>query len=467
MRFFASCPRGLEAPLQAELLALGAANTQAVASGVAFEGERRIGYAANLHSRLASRVLMQVAARRYRNADDLYKLANGIDWSRHFGPEHALRVDTSALRSPLRSLNFATLRVKDGIVDRLRADTGERPSIDTRDPDVRVWLFLEATQATLYLDLSGESLFKRGWRAGAQSHGEAPLKENLAAGMLVLSGWTPKQALVDPFCGSGTIPIEAACIAADIAPGLRREFGLQWLRDHDGDAWRALKDEALQRAERGIERLITDGPRIRGSDIDARIIEVARENARAAGLPPRAIEWRVSGFAKLKPPATETGLLLTNPPYGLRISTSPGEHAANRDHVAAMQAVGETLRNQWGGWQAWFLSADPALPAQLRMQPRRRVPLFNGAIECRLLGFEVFAPRERAPAAASASAATDGQPDHPHNQARPAGDERSATERRDDAKPAQPRHGKQVQAAGKQHDAGHEQPARKRRQPRA
>jgi len=410
---FAPCPRGLEQLLADELGALGADDCRTVASGVAFSGDRRLAYAANLHSRLASRVLVEVARRRYRNDDDLYRLAAGVDWETRFDPDLTLRVDTSAIRSPVRSLNFATLRVKDAIVDRLRDRTGRRPSIDTRQPDVRVWLFLEARDATLYLDLSGEPLFKRGWRSEREDRGDAPLKENLAAGLLALAGWTPATPLVDPFCGSGTIAIEAASIAHDLAPGLSRSFGFERLLDHDPALWSSLRAAAIRRAQAGA----ATPARIAGSDVDAAAVARARRNLARAGLPESAVRWAVGDLARIGPPFETPGFVVTNPPYGERIAARH-EQAGDRDdalpsqrrrhgdatparrpdrpshradrHEATMQAIGEAFRRDWPGWQVWMLSSDPALPAQLGMKARRRTPLYNGAIECRLFGFEVF-----------------------------------------------------------------------------
>ncbi|HET7031922.1 MAG TPA: THUMP domain-containing protein, partial [Casimicrobiaceae bacterium] len=218
-RYFAPCPRGLEAALASEVGALGAQAVAAADGGVGFAGPIELAYRANLESRLASRILWQVGHGRYRNEDELYALANGVDWKRHFAAERTLRVDVAATRSPLASIEFATLRIKDAICDRFRADSGKRPSIDKRLPEVRAYGYLTERDATLYLDTSGEALFKRGWRRDAEA---APLRENLAAGILALSGWAPDVPLCDPMCGAGTIAIEAALVAADRAPGLQR-----------------------------------------------------------------------------------------------------------------------------------------------------------------------------------------------------------------------------------------------------
>lgn len=397
---FAACPRGLEAALVQELEALGAVDCRALGGGALFRGDRAVAYSVNLWSRLASRVMRSVAHRRYRDDDDLYRLANGVDWARHFDASRTLRVDVSAQRSPLRSLNFATLRIKDGIVDRLRTASGSRPSIDTRSPDVRVFAHLDAREATLYLDLSGEPLFKRGWRSGADDRGSAPLKENLAAGLLALAGWSPGTALYDPFCGSGTIAIEAAQRAFDIAPGAARTFGFERLLDHDAALWKSLRDEAALRSRAAARRIAGEAGavRIAGSDSDREAIARARRNLVRAGLPEDAVGWRVLDAGRARAPFDVPGLVVTNPPYGERLQarTAALDERAPQ-HEAAMRAFGTALKEGFAGWRVWVLSSDPRLPRQLGMQERRRTPLFNGAIECRLFGFEVFGPREAPP----------------------------------------------------------------------
>jgi len=240
-RFFAPCPRGLEVPLAAELAALGASAVAPTDGGVAFEGPLALAYAANLESRLASRVLWRVGSGRYRDERDVHALAKSIPWPRYFRGDRTLRVDVAATRSPLTSLEFATLTVKDAVCDRFRADTGTRPSVDKRAPDVRVHVHLTADAATVYLDTSGEPLFKRGWRRDTEA---APLRENLAAGLLLLAGWRVGEPLLDPMCGSGTIAIEAALLAANRAPGLGRTFGFQKLAWYDGPTWQRMRQKA-------------------------------------------------------------------------------------------------------------------------------------------------------------------------------------------------------------------------------
>ncbi len=377
--FFAICPRGLEAVLAGELAAVGAAAVHAESGGVAFAGELRTAYAANLHSRIASRVLWQVAQAAYRDESSLYALAAEVPWERHFSPRQTLRVDLNASRSPLASLEFATLKVKDAIVDRMRAKAGARPSIDRARPDVRVFVYLDATTATLYLDLSGEPLFKRGWRA---DKGEAPLKENLAAGLLAVAGWTPALPLLDPFCGSGTIVIEAALIAARRAPGLQRRFAFENLQSFDAAAWRALRERARAAIDDRTDALIA------GLDISTRVIETARRNAALAGLDAWLADGRLRLAAtdarRVDPPAP-TGWIVTNPPYGEQ------SHPKSAPVPKMMGEFADRLKQSFAGWTAWILSANRRLPRQMRLQETRKTVLFNGPLQCRLFRFEIVA----------------------------------------------------------------------------
>ncbi len=434
LQLFAPCPRGLEPTLAQELTSLGADACQPTGGGVAFSGNATLAMAVNLHSRIASRVLMRVEAARCRDEDELYKLVRRIEWERWFSERLTLRVDVSAHRSPLRSLNFAALRVKDAICDRFRELAGARPSVDTRSPDVRVFVFLDAIDATIYLDLSGESLFKRGWRGVDDSAGAAPLKENLAAGLLALAGWQPGTPLHDPLCGSGTLLIEAAQHTLGIAPGRERSFGFEKLKGFDAVAFANLKQAAEQKATESCAAVVSSRKTlgISGGDIDPRAVERTRRNLLRAGVPDGTVVLKVEDFgaprvapspapapvpaapappapANQAPPAAPRGIIVTNPPYGERLhaqlhaptepasgerSTAAGDPApmtaADRAHQLAMQRIGTTLRQHFGGWRACFLSPDPELPRQLGMQPRRRTPLFNGAIECRLFCFEIF-----------------------------------------------------------------------------
>lgn len=378
MTFFAVCPRGLEELLAAELQACGALAVQAGSGGAAFEGGLAAAYAVNLHSRLASRVLWRLAAADIANEDQLYELARAVRWEDHFKASQTLRVDVSAVRSPLRSLQFATLKVKDAIADRMREQRGERPSVDRREPDVQVVAHLTQQRAQLYLDLSGEPLFKRGWR---QEKGEAPLKENLAAGVLALSGWTPAVALHDPFCGSGTIAIEAACIATRRAPGLARRFAFEKLLGFDPSAWRALLQQARDAVD--DEAVL----RVTGSDISTRVVQTALSNAEQAGLRRCLQRGALSFFAAdartTAPAPGSDGMIVSNPPYGRQ--SEPKSASVGK----LMRSFGDQLKRAYPGWNAWLLSGDLDLPAQMKLKESRRTVLFNGPIECRLFKFEV------------------------------------------------------------------------------
>ncbi|KGS78006.1 THUMP domain protein [Burkholderia pseudomallei MSHR4012] len=409
--FFAPCPRGLEAALAAELAQIAARHAIApydagaqVPGGVHFRGAWAAGMAANLHSRIASRVLLKIAHRPYRNEQDVYALALEQPWERWFASTQTLRVDITAIKSPLKSLEFATLRVKDAICDRLREKTGARPSIDTAQPDVRVFAFLTAGDCTLYLDTSGEPLFKRGWRL---DKGAAPLRENLAAGILRLAGWTPGTPLYDPMCGSGTFVAEAAQIALGVAPGVERRFGFEKLKQYDITAWQTLKVAAMdaKRAARGKR----DDLLIFGSDISGDMLEKARANLERAGVP--SLWLKQIDARNMTPPAAAPGVIVTNPPYGERIEVRGrgprgdvretgknrgGDEAFRRTHADSadsefFRALGDALKQRFAGWQAFMLSSDRTLPGQLRLRESAKTPLFNGALECRLFRFDLIA----------------------------------------------------------------------------
>jgi putative N6-adenine-specific DNA methylase len=376
---FAPCPTGLEEALTTELQALGFANARAGRAGCSFCADWLGVQRANLYSRLATRILVRLAHAQINHEDDLLDLAYATPWERWFGAEQTLRVDTSAIKSPVQSLQYCTLRAKDGICDRLRDREGTRPNIDTARPDARVHVFLLQNTASLYLDTSGEALFKRGWRL---DKGEAPLRENLAAGMLALSGWEPTEPLFDPFCGSGTILIEAACRALGIPPGIARPFGFERLRGHDRSRWRDLKEEARARV------LPTLDLPLQGYDLDPRAIEFARQNAQRAGLAPNAIRLEVAD-ARHAIAFASRGWIVTNPPYGQRLTA---------DHANLWRPWSACLKHQFAGWQLHVISSDMTLPQQLRLKPKRRLPLRNGALDCRLFSFELVASSYRHPA---------------------------------------------------------------------
>lgn len=375
--FFAPCPRGLEQPLVDELTTLGAQKIEATDGGVGFEGEFTLCYRVNLWSRVASRVLWRVAGGPYRSEDDIYKLAYRVDWTRHFEVSQTFAINTAAQKCPLKSLNFITLKIKDAVCDHFREACGSRPDVETRRPDVRIHAFLDAERLALYLDTSGEALFKRGWR---KSTGEAPLRENLAAGILKLAGWTPGVPLLDPMCGSGTFLMEAAMMSLDIAPGLGRGFGFEELKNFDAKAWAKIRREASE-ARRPMEKLP-----IFGSDLSSFALSDARRNFGEAGLS-EAVTLNQADVLNVEAPA-EAGILVTNPPYGERI----GDQQALAELYPKLATV---LKQRFAGWTAYVFTADTRLPKLMRLKPSRKTPLFNGPLECRLYEIRLVAGSNR------------------------------------------------------------------------
>ncbi len=370
-RFFAPCPRGLEAVLAGELAELGAADIVAAEGGVGFSGAMSVAYAANLHSRIASRVLWQVGSGHYRSEEDVYRGVNALDWPQLFDGTLTIRVNVAAVRSPLNSLDFITLRIKDAVCDKFRTQTGVRPSVDTAQPEVRIHAFLETERFTLYLDTSGEPLFKRGAR---QMTGEAPLRENLAAGILKLSGWTPDLPLLDPMCGSGTFLIEALQIAHGIAPGAKRDFAFEKLRGFDATGWDRIKAQAE------AQPAPNPTPAIFGSDLYGESLKLARVNLAAAGFADAA-PLKQANILEISAPGAQ-GVLVANPPYGVRL----GE----QDELAAFYPqVGDVLKKKFAGWRAYVFTADMRLPKLIGLSPSKRTPLYNGALECRLYEFKM------------------------------------------------------------------------------
>jgi len=377
-QFFATCPRGLEQVLVAEIAALGACEVQAVDGGVAFAGDLGRCYAANLESRVASRVLWQIGAAPYRSEDDIHAAARRLPWPQLFDVRRSIRVGTSAIKSPVRSLDFVTLRVKDAVCDAFRERGGKRPDVDTQAPDVRIVVFLTREEATFYLDTSGDPLFRRGWRA---ARGEAPLRENLAAGILKLTGWTAPTPLFDPMCGSGTFLVEAAMMALDIAPGLNRAFGFEKLENFDAGRWKALREEA--RARRNPLLTLP----VYGSDKSGSVLGLARENLQGAGIA-GAVTLKQMSMLDASPPSPQPGILIMNPPYG--------ERTGEREELAAFYPkLGDVLKQRFAGWTAYIFTADLRLPKLIRLAASRRVPLFNGALECRLFKYELVAGSRR------------------------------------------------------------------------
>jgi len=417
LQLFLPCAAGVEPFLATEVAKILGEVPEAVGvvrGGVRVEATWSEMMKLNLHVRLAQRVLIQLADQPYQTEDDVYAAAYDVKWGEWFTPRQRFRVDVTAQHCPLKSLNFAALRVKDGVVDQLRAVFGARPDVDTHNPHVRVHAHFDATHITLYMDTSGEPLFKRGWR---EDKGDAPLKETLAAAMLAASGWTPDMVLYDPCCGSGTIAIEAAQIACRIPAGLLRRFAFANLVPFDGGAWQALLSEAKANV---VPMDVGEGVRVFGSDVSHRMVDFAQRNAERAGVA-KALELRGGDALQRMPPGTQPGIMLLNPPYGERIAAAgvAGQRAAHvaaerdsRDRVwreaadvdgfadagegdAFFSRLGTHWKHHFAGWQAWLLTPDMKLPGKLRMKAARRVPMWNGPIECRLFRFDLTALGQR------------------------------------------------------------------------
>ena len=376
-QFFAPCPRGLEGVLAEELTALGARSAQASDAGATFQGDFALAMRVNLESRIASRVLWQLATGDYAHEQQVYEAARQLPWSQWINAGQTLMVDLNAHRCPLRSLDFVTLRIKDAVCDYFMERNNSRPSVDTRQPDVRIHAFLDERRYFLYLDTSGEALFKRGSRLES---GLAPLKKNLAAGILHLAGWQPGIPLLDPFCGAGTFLVEAAEQSLHRAPGLGRSFGFERLAGWDQAEWARIKAAAEARAEAARPLPIW------GYDLKGDALEATRANLAAADLL-ECVALKQVNMLESSPPAP-SGLLITNPPYGVRM----GEQA---ELALLYPRLGDALKQRYAGWTANFFTADMRLPKLIRLTTSRRIPLFNGALECRLFQIKVVAGSHR------------------------------------------------------------------------
>ncbi len=408
LQLFLPCAAGVEDLLADEvhrLTGLAGEDLLVGRGGVVVNAAWREALRLNLHVRLAQRVLVQVSHMPYRDEAGVYDAARTVPWEMWFTPRQSLKVEITAQHSPLKSLNFAALKIKDAICDRFRDKSGVRPDVDTQRPDVRVFAHLTATHCTVYIDTSGEPLFKRGWR---EDKGEAPLKETLAAAMIAASGWDASVPLYDPCCGSGTIAIEAAQIACGIAPGLMRRFGFEKLLPFQAHVWSGLKEEA--QAQRRSPQVS-----IHGSDVAFRMVDFANRNAERAGVG-GVVQFRGGDALQRMPPTETPGIMLLNPPYGERIEAAGvagrGRGGRERAQVAASHADGTDffvqLASHWkkhyAGWTAWVLTPDLKLPTHMRLKESRRMPMWNGPIECRLFRFDMVAGSARAREASAAAA---------------------------------------------------------------
>ncbi|MDO8207588.1 MAG: THUMP domain-containing protein [Gallionella sp.] len=375
--FFAPCPRGLETVLFSDLVEMGAQNVRATEGGVHFSGDWPLCYRVNLESRVASRVLWRVKETYYRTEQDIYKAVFDLQWQRWFNVTHTIRVNTTAIRCALQSLEFITLLVKDAVCDRFRAHCDERPSVDTLTPDVRIHVFIEDEKLMLYLDTSGDPLFKRGVR---QHTNIAPIRENLAAGILRLSGWKPGTPLLDPMCGSGTFLIEAVQMSLNIQPGIARSFAFEKLLNFEAAKWQAMKDEAI------AAQLPPKPLEIYGSDMYGDAMKTAWRNLHDAGLS-ECVELNQGNILEITAPA-DHGIMVANLPYG--------ERMGELDELAELYPkLGDALKRKFGGWTAYLFTADKAILKLMRLSPSKRTPLFNGAIECRLLEYKIVSGSNR------------------------------------------------------------------------
>jgi putative N6-adenine-specific DNA methylase len=386
--------------------------------GVMLRSSWRDAMRLNLYSRLAQRVLVQLSYTDYRNEQDLYRAASEVAWEIWFTPKQSIKVEVTAQHSPLNSLNFAALKIKDAVCDRFRDKAhGVRPDVNTQWPDVRIYAHLTTDTCSLYIDTSGEPLFKRGWR---EDKGDAPLKETLAAAMLAACGWMEGEGeeeghrlpLYDPCCGSGTIAIEAAQIACNIPPGMLRRFAFEKYLPFQAHVWDAIKKEAADAQKTGATG---QKPLIFGSDVSHRMVDFAQRNAERAGVA-AVVEFRGGDALQRMPPCAAPGVMLLNPPYGERIAVGgfsgsgarrsgapprgdalpdfegqfgAREQAITEDGGEFFSQLASHWKKSYAGWTGWILTPDLKLPSKMRLKESRRVPLWNGPIECRLFKFDM------------------------------------------------------------------------------
>ncbi|MDA7751294.1 class I SAM-dependent RNA methyltransferase [Methylophilaceae bacterium] len=373
--YFASCPRGLEEVLQQELMEIHANDIKRVDGGMLFSGDKEVLYKANLSSRIATRILCLVKQGSYENEDDIFNAALSVEWATWFALEKTIKVSTTAIQCPLKSIDFMTLRIKDAVCDIFREKTGKRPDVEVRDPDIRIHLFLEKNNFSLYIDTSGAPLHQRGFRTASV---EAPIKENLAAGIIKLSGWNPGEPFLDPMCGSGTFLIEAAMIASNQAPGLNRNFGFMAWKSFDNILFSTIKKTYMDQVTK------KDFLKIYGSDKDLRAIRVSKKNLTLAGFE-NSVQLVCKQFSEITPPYSE-GVLVTNPPYGERI----GEELDS-----AYPEWATSLKQSFAGWRTYFLTNDFRMPKLMRLSPSKKTPLYNGALDCRLFEIKMVAGSNR------------------------------------------------------------------------
>ena len=402
LQLFLPCAAGVEDYLAPEVLRITGLPPGCVTKqrgGVAVRTSMAHAMLLNLYSRLAQRVLVLLSYTEYRAEQDLYRAASEVAWERWFTPRESIKVEVTAQHSPLTSLNFAALKIKDAVCDRFRAvANGVRPDVNTQWPDVRIYTHLTTDSCSIYIDTSGEPLFKRGWR---EDKGDAPLKETLAAAMIAASGWADGDddllPLYDPCCGSGTVVIEAAQIACNIAAGSRRRFAFEKYLPFRSAEWEAMKQEAT---DSEVVREPGQKPIIFGSDVAHRMVDFAQRNAQRAGVAD-VIEFRGGDALQRMPPSDVPGVMMLNPPYGERIEVAgiagadqqgrfgARELAQTDEGVEFFNQLSAHWKKNYANWTAWVLTPDLKLPSKMRLKESRRVPMWNGPIECRMFRFDM------------------------------------------------------------------------------
>ncbi len=359
--------------MEKEIHGLGISSTQKIGAGVFFDSNWEGCYKVNLHSRVASRIVKPVLDFPAYNGDDVYNNVLKHDFTKYISPNQTLKVDASIKECAIHDQRFLAMKVKDAIVDQFRDKFGSRPDVDNQKPHLRIVVQGRKNEYHVSVDTSGDALYMRGYRLEA---GEAPLKENLAAALLLMAEWDGQSPVIDPLCGSGTILIEAAMMALNIAPGsLRKRFGFMFLNGFEKEKWDSLVDEAVSQ-----EKL--DLPfKFYGSDSDRKVLRMGKENARRAGVD-HVIDFISSHVATYEPPVA-SGIIVTNPPYGVRLGDEDNVRDVYRD-------LSYTLKSRFKGWNAWILSGNKELITDLRLKATRRHFTYNGPIECRFLKYQMF-----------------------------------------------------------------------------
>lgn len=371
-QFFATTAHGLVDALEQELKDLGFSIERKISSGVFFESNWAGCYRANLESRLASRILKPLLDFPAYNGDDLYHNIKKHDFTKYINPEQTLKIEASVIESALQDQRYIAMKIKDSIVDQFSEKFGKRPDVDTEYPHMRIVVKGIKNRYHVMLDTSGESLFIRGYR---KETGPAPLKENLAAGLVALTGWDKESPIVDPMCGSGTILIEAAMMALKMAPGFhRRHFGFMDFLGFNEESWEEVMADVASKELDDLDF------KLYGFDIDRRVLQMAKENARSAGVD-HVIEFKAESITTLQAPI-EKGMMITNPPYGARIGDEDNLRDVYRD-------LSHTLKNQFKGWDSWILSGNKDLIKDLHLKSTRKHFVYNGPLECRFLKYSM------------------------------------------------------------------------------